>query len=122
MISNEAKLHRLDLIILIKNRHRRVLNGNFRIVRFHNSAAGEEFHARAQQPVVEHLDGAVLADAQENTRRQEDLGASLACAQDAVFFDFIELTDLRFDGCTVDTDGAFKIMKGPGMSGGNALG
>src|SRR5665213_3314790 len=63
-----------------------------RVVRFQNHGAGNEFDPCAQQTVIEHFDPGVLTDAQVNTRCQQNFRSALARAQNAVLFDFRELT------------------------------
>ena len=64
---------------------------------FEDVRAGEQFHARVDQAVGQHLEAGIVAGPQDGAQRQQDFGPSLFGAQDGVL---LNLGYLVSDGLT----------------------
>src|SRR6185312_8546925 len=88
----QSVLHRFDLITLEDHR-----NGGILVfpliarlcVSLERGAARDQFYPRAREPVIQHSQRAVLADAEKYAWREQHLGPATRRPQHAFFFDLI---------------------------------
>ena len=74
----------------------------------------EELQARIDQPVGDHAEGAVLADAQENAGGQQHFRAAFLGFELLVFLHFREDAEFGFHQLVAQVNLAFHIMDQPG--------
>ena len=98
--------------------HRRALR---RLRGFHHRRAGQQLDAGIGQRGVDHADGALLADAQKDSGREQNFRAALFGAQFGAFGYRGEFTEVRGERLSGDGDRAFKEVNHTGSRGDDRL-